>query len=181
MRRDEHTIDGMSSPLPAKIDAGALFALKSRGSWLHCGYHLTTSIVAPALLSLPFAFASLKWVARITSLIVRAAVTFYSYNLLSLVMEHHAQLGRRQFRFKDMSTNSLATTAIIKVPRNAPLSNSRIPAMVVPPGDVTPSFSCPGYLPVFSIPAVPVPRRLTRPAERQRRTSWRAFSRTWPV
>uniref|UniRef100_A0A803NDC8 Amino acid transporter transmembrane domain-containing protein n=1 Tax=Chenopodium quinoa TaxID=63459 RepID=A0A803NDC8_CHEQI len=26
---------------------------QSKGSWVHCGYHLTTSIVAPALLSLP--------------------------------------------------------------------------------------------------------------------------------
>ncbi|KAK1276978.1 GABA transporter 1 [Acorus gramineus] len=92
---------------PTKLDAGALFVLKSRGSWLHCGYHLTTSIVAPALLSLPLAFASLGWVAGIICLAIGATVTFYSYNLLSLVLEHHAQLGRRQLRFRDMATDIL--------------------------------------------------------------------------
>ncbi|RVW88064.1 GABA transporter 1 [Vitis vinifera] len=40
---------------PKDLDAGALLVLKSKGSWLHCGYHLTTSIVAPVLLSLPYA------------------------------------------------------------------------------------------------------------------------------
>ncbi|CAL9765834.1 unnamed protein product [Musa acuminata subsp. burmannicoides] len=90
-----------------QLDAGALFVLKSKGSWLHCGYHLTTSIVAPALLSLPFAFASLGWAPGVLFLVIGAAVTFYSYNLLSLVLEHHAQLGRRQLRFRDMAHDIL--------------------------------------------------------------------------
>lgn len=90
-----------------KLDAGALFVLQSKGSWLHCGYHLTTSIVAPPLLSLPFAFASLGWSAGMVCLVVGAAVTFYSYNLLSRVLEHHAQQGRRQLRFRDMATDIL--------------------------------------------------------------------------
>ncbi|KAK1668331.1 hypothetical protein QYE76_056490 [Lolium multiflorum] len=90
-----------------KLDAGALFVLQSKGSWLHCGYHLTTSIVAPPLLSLPFAFASLGWTAGMTCLVVGAAVTFYSYNLISRVLEHHAQQGRRQLRFRDMATDIL--------------------------------------------------------------------------
>ena len=77
------------------------------GSWLHCGYHLTTSIVAPALLSLPFAFASLGWAAGIICLVIGAVVTFYSYNLISLVLEHHARQGRRQLRFRDMATDIL--------------------------------------------------------------------------
>ncbi|XP_075643593.1 GABA transporter 1-like isoform X2 [Castanea sativa] len=34
-------------------------------------------------------------------------VTFYSYNLLSLVLEHHAQLGQRQLRFRDMARDIL--------------------------------------------------------------------------
>ncbi|XP_073143395.1 GABA transporter 1 [Henckelia pumila] len=89
------------------LDAGAQFVLKSRGSWIHCGYHLTTSIVAPALLSLPFAFASLGWVAGVISLSVGAVVTFYSYNLLSLVLEHHAHMGRRHLRFRDMANDIL--------------------------------------------------------------------------
>jgi hypothetical protein len=90
-----------------QLDAGALFVLKSKGSWIHSGYHLTTSIVAPALLSLPFAFASLGWVAGIISLVVGALVTFYSYNLISLVLEHHASSGHRFLRFRDMAAHIL--------------------------------------------------------------------------
>uniref|UniRef100_A0ACD5VU32 Uncharacterized protein n=1 Tax=Avena sativa TaxID=4498 RepID=A0ACD5VU32_AVESA len=90
-----------------KLDAGALFVLQSKGSWLHCGYHLTTSIVAAPLLSLPFAFASLGWSAGMICLVVGAVVTFYSYNLISRVLEHHAQQGRRQLRFRDMATDIL--------------------------------------------------------------------------
>ncbi|KAK8947276.1 GABA transporter 1 [Platanthera zijinensis] len=93
----------MADPPAAKLDAGALFVLKSEGSWLHCGYHLTTSIVAPALLSLPLALASLGWAAGVFCLFIAAAVTFYSYNLISLVLEHQAKLGRRQLRFRDMA------------------------------------------------------------------------------
>ncbi|GAV78136.1 Aa_trans domain-containing protein, partial [Cephalotus follicularis] len=92
---------------PLKLDAGAMFVLKSRGSWLHCGYHLTTSIVAPALLSLPYALSLMGWFAGMLCLVVAALVTFYSYNLLSLVLEHHAQLGQRQLRFRDMARDIL--------------------------------------------------------------------------
>ncbi|XP_031499467.1 GABA transporter 1 [Nymphaea colorata] len=90
-----------------KLDAGALFVLKSRGSWVHCGYHLTTSIVAPPLLSLPFAFATLGWAAAVACLTLGGLVTFYSYNLLSLVLEHHAALGNRHLRFRDMANDIL--------------------------------------------------------------------------
>ncbi|KAF5948073.1 hypothetical protein HYC85_014030 [Camellia sinensis] len=83
---------------PKELDAGVLFVLKSRGSWLHCGYQLTTAIVAPALLSLPFAFGLLGWVGGVVCLTMAALVTFYSYNLLSLVLDHNAQLGKRQLR-----------------------------------------------------------------------------------
>ncbi|XP_068663771.1 GABA transporter 1-like isoform X1 [Aristolochia californica] len=90
-----------------KLDAGALFVLKSKGSWVHCGYHLTTSIVAPALLSLPFAFASLGWALGLACLSIGAIISFYSYNLLSAVIEHHAKLGRRHLRFRDMARDIL--------------------------------------------------------------------------
>ncbi|RZC78867.1 hypothetical protein C5167_003096 [Papaver somniferum] len=90
-----------------ELDAGALFVLKSKGSWIHTGYHLTTSIVAPPLLSLPFAFASLGWVAGIICLTIGGVVTFYSYNLISLVLEHHAELGKRHLRFRDMARDIL--------------------------------------------------------------------------
>ncbi|XP_075646909.1 GABA transporter 1-like [Castanea sativa] len=92
---------------PKQLDAGALFVLKSKGSWLHCGYHLTTSIVAPVLLSLPFALALLGWVGGVVCLILAGLVTFYSYNLLSAVLEHHAQLGQRQLRFRDVASDVL--------------------------------------------------------------------------
>ncbi|KAI3706457.1 hypothetical protein L6452_24213 [Arctium lappa] len=92
---------------PLELDAGALFVLKSKGSWWHSGYHLTTSIVAPPLLSLPFAFASLGWTAGVLSLVIGAIVTFYSYNLISLVLEHHAELGHRHIRFRDMAYDIL--------------------------------------------------------------------------
>ncbi|KAF7128876.1 hypothetical protein RHSIM_Rhsim10G0170200 [Rhododendron simsii] len=98
----ENSIDPQKEP-----DAGALFVLKSRGSWLHCGYHLTSAIVAPALLSLPFAMAMLGWVGGVMCLTLGGLVTFYSYNLLSLVLEHHAQLGKRQLRFRDMAHDIL--------------------------------------------------------------------------
>ncbi|XP_020984894.2 GABA transporter 1-like [Arachis duranensis] len=95
---DEHQKD---------VDAGALFVLKSKGSWVHCGYHLTTSIVAPPLLSLPFAFTFLGWTAGILFLVIAAVVTFYNYNLISLVLEHHANQGRRMLRFRDMARDIL--------------------------------------------------------------------------
>ncbi|CAI0544591.1 unnamed protein product [Linum tenue] len=94
-------------PQKAELDAGALFVLESKGSWVHCGYHLTTSIVAPPLLSLPFALTLLGWAGGIVSLVVAALVTFYSYNLLSLVLEHQAAMGRRQLRFRDMANQIL--------------------------------------------------------------------------
>uniref|UniRef100_A0A0E0CAI8 lipid IVA 3-deoxy-D-manno-octulosonic acid transferase n=1 Tax=Oryza meridionalis TaxID=40149 RepID=A0A0E0CAI8_9ORYZ len=108
-REDEETkkMEAGGDTVGQKLDAGALFVLQSKGSWLHCGYHLTTSIVAPPLLSLPFAFASLGWAAGLICLVIGAAVTFYSYNLISLVLEHHAQQGRRQLRFRDMATDIL--------------------------------------------------------------------------
>ncbi|XP_050385555.1 GABA transporter 1-like [Argentina anserina] len=95
-----------SSP-PKELDAGALFVLKSQGSWLHVGYHLTTSIVAPVLLSLSFAMALLGWVGGVIWVALAGLVTFYSYNLLSLVLEHQEKLGNRQLRFRDMARDIL--------------------------------------------------------------------------
>ncbi|GJU47744.1 GABA transporter 1-like protein [Tanacetum coccineum] len=97
-----------------QLDAGALFVLKSKGSWWHSGYHLTTSIVAPPLLSLPFAFASLGWTAGVLSLVIGAIVTFYSYNLISLVLEHHAELGHRHLRFRDMAYDILVDEKFVR-------------------------------------------------------------------
>ncbi|KAI3972362.1 hypothetical protein MKW92_011305 [Papaver armeniacum] len=103
----QHIVGDHNQITEKQLDAGALFVLKSKGSWIHCGYHLTTSIVAPPLLSLPFAFASLGWVAGVICLTMGAIITFYSYNLISLVLEHHAQLGNRLLRFRDMAHDIL--------------------------------------------------------------------------
>ncbi|XP_043687132.1 GABA transporter 1-like [Telopea speciosissima] len=94
-------------PNKNSLDAGALFVLKSKGSWLHCGYHMTTSIVAPPVLTIPFAVASLGWIGGVVFLMIAAMVTFYSYNLVSLVLEHHAHKGKRFLRFRDMANDIL--------------------------------------------------------------------------
>ncbi|XP_021821719.1 GABA transporter 1-like [Prunus avium] len=102
-----HKENGVVANPPKELDAGALFVLKSQGSWLHCGYHLTTSIVGPVLLSLPFALTLLGWVGGLICLALAGLVTFYSYNLLSLVLEHQEKLGHRQLRFRDMARDIL--------------------------------------------------------------------------
>lgn len=63
------------------------------GSWVHCGYHLTTSIVVPPLLSLPYAHASLGWMPWIFCLVISALVTIYSYNWISLVCLNTMLIG----------------------------------------------------------------------------------------
>ncbi|PON54380.1 Amino acid transporter, transmembrane domain containing protein [Trema orientale] len=76
-------------------------------SWLHCGYHLTTSIVSPSLLCLPSVLALLGWVGGLVSMILVDFVSFYAYNLLSLVLEYHAQLGKPQLGYRDMAADIL--------------------------------------------------------------------------
>ncbi|PKI68565.1 hypothetical protein CRG98_011051 [Punica granatum] len=49
----------------------------------------------------------LGWTAGIIWLALVGAVTFYSYNLLSLVLEQQAQKGQRQLRFRDMARDIL--------------------------------------------------------------------------
>ncbi|GLJ55297.1 hypothetical protein SUGI_1186630 [Cryptomeria japonica] len=101
---DSHASVNQDANTGKHLDAGAIFVLESKGTWLHAGYHLTASIVGPQLLSLPFAFASLGWGAGIVLLAIGAAVTFYSYNLLSLVLEHLELKGNRHLRFSDVTT-----------------------------------------------------------------------------
>ncbi|XP_020230956.1 GABA transporter 1 [Cajanus cajan] len=88
-------------------DAGTLFVLKSKGSWMHCGYHLITSIVSPSLLSLPCTFTFLGWKGGIFCLVIGGLVSFYSFNLISLVLEHNAHLGNRQLLYRDMARDIL--------------------------------------------------------------------------
>jgi amino acid permease len=63
--------------------------------------------VGPVILTLPFSFTLLGWFGGIIWLVLAGVITFYSYNLLSIVLEHHAQLGRRQLRFRDMARDIL--------------------------------------------------------------------------
>ncbi|KAG6551625.1 hypothetical protein Mapa_006704 [Marchantia paleacea] len=90
-----------------KKDAGALVVLESKGNWQHVGFHLTASIAGPPLLSLPFAFAALGWAWGMIALVLGGVITFYSYNLLSLILEHLASQGRRHVRFRDLATDIL--------------------------------------------------------------------------
>ena len=82
------------------------------GSWIHCGYHLITSIVSPSLLSLPYALTFLGWKAGILCLVIGALVSFYSFSLICLVLEQHAQLGNRQLLYRDMARDILGTTLL---------------------------------------------------------------------
>ncbi|KAJ7552890.1 hypothetical protein O6H91_06G074700 [Diphasiastrum complanatum] len=86
-----------------RVDAGAVFVLESKGTWLHAGYHLTTSIAAPALLSLPFAFTGLGWGPGTVAIVLGAAITFYSYTLISKVLEDTEARGHRIIRFRDLA------------------------------------------------------------------------------
>ena len=115
------------------------------GSWMHCGYHLTTSIVAPPLLSLPYAFSFLGWTAGILSLVIGALVTFYSYNLISRVLEHYAQNGKRQLRFRDMARDILGTS----FPTQSPLESFFV-TIICKAKDVRLSVTC-GFCLRFSI------------------------------
>lgn len=102
------------------------FAKTNVGSWLHCGYHLTNSIVCPPLLSLPYAFTFLGWETGILCLAIAALVTFYSYNSISLVLEHHAQSGRRHLRFRDMAHDILGKFYVVIANFNLLKSNDLV-------------------------------------------------------
>ncbi|EPS67141.1 hypothetical protein M569_07636, partial [Genlisea aurea] len=100
MLPDDHDA---ADPTPRKANAGVIFVLKSRGSWWHSGYHITAAIVAPALLSLPLAVSLMGWIGGSVGMGVCAIVSFYSYNLLSIVLDHNAHQGRRLLRFSDVA------------------------------------------------------------------------------
>ncbi|KAG0624236.1 hypothetical protein M758_3G232500 [Ceratodon purpureus] len=84
------------------VDGGALFVLESKGNWQHAGFHLTTSIATPAMLTLPFALRELGWFAGILALTLCAGVSFYAYTIISQVLEHSERRGHRFLRFRDL-------------------------------------------------------------------------------
>ncbi|KAL8141605.1 hypothetical protein V2J09_014637 [Rumex salicifolius] len=88
-------------------DAGAQFVLQSKGEWWHAGYHLTTAIVGPTILTLPYALSGMGWALGLLCLTTMAAVTFYSYSLLSLVLDHCEKQGRRHIRFRELAADIL--------------------------------------------------------------------------
>ncbi|XP_004245533.1 probable GABA transporter 2 [Solanum lycopersicum] len=90
-------------------DAGAAFVLESKGEWWHAGFHLTTAIVGPTVLTLPYAFRGLGWALGFICLTVMGLVTFYSYYLMSLVLDHCEKSGRRHIRFRELAADVLGS------------------------------------------------------------------------
>ncbi|XP_039115723.1 probable GABA transporter 2 isoform X2 [Dioscorea cayenensis subsp. rotundata] len=97
-----------SKPLPT-LDAGAALVLKSKGTWWHAGCHLTTAIVGPTILTLPYALRGLGWGLGLVLLSVMASVTFYAYLLMSRVLEHCERGGRRHIRFRELAADVLGS------------------------------------------------------------------------
>ncbi|KAK2385217.1 Transmembrane amino acid transporter family protein [Trifolium repens] len=90
-------------------DAGAAFVLQSKGEWWHAGFHLTTAIVGPTILTLPYAFRGLGWGIGMLCLTVMGIVTFYSYGLMSKVLDHCERSGRRHIRFRELAADVLGS------------------------------------------------------------------------
>ncbi|XP_043715334.1 probable GABA transporter 2 [Telopea speciosissima] len=86
-------------------DAGVQFVLESKGKWWHAGYHLTTAIVGPTILALPYTFSGMGWTVGFFCLTVMGLVTFYSYYLMSKVLDHCEKQGRRHFRFRELAAD----------------------------------------------------------------------------
>ncbi|KAG8069160.1 hypothetical protein GUJ93_ZPchr0005g15873 [Zizania palustris] len=91
-------------------DAGAAFVLESKGTWWHAGFHLTTAIVGPTVLTLPYALRGMGWVLGLVALTAVAAVTFYAYYLMSRVLDHCEANGRRHIRFRELAADVLGNT-----------------------------------------------------------------------
>ncbi|KAJ4951965.1 hypothetical protein NE237_028797 [Protea cynaroides] len=92
-----------------EADAGVKFVLESKGKWWHAGYHLTTAIVGPTILTLPYAFRGLGWGLGFLCLTGMGLVTFYSYYLLSKVLDHCEHHGRRHVRFRELAADVLGS------------------------------------------------------------------------
>ncbi|CAN6444344.1 unnamed protein product [Victoria cruziana] len=97
------------SPGRREADAGAMFVLESRGKWWHAGFHLTTAIVGPTILTLPYAFRGMGWAVGIVSLTAAAMITFYSYYLMSKVLDQCEKEGRRHIRFRELAADVLGS------------------------------------------------------------------------
>ena len=94
---------------PAAGDAGAAFVLESKGTWWHAGFHLTTAMVGPTVLTLPYALRGMGWALGLSALTAVAAVTFYTYYLMSRVLDHCEAAGRRHIRFRELAADVLGS------------------------------------------------------------------------
>jgi len=119
-----------------EVDAGAVFVLQSKGKWSqkiyihlepllwrngevfiffylhagewwHAGFHLTTAIVGPTILTLPYVFKGLGWALGFFCLTVMGMVTFYAYYLMSKVLDYCEKDGRRHIRFRELAADVL--------------------------------------------------------------------------
>jgi hypothetical protein len=79
------------------------------GTWMHAGYHLTTAIAGPSLLSLPYAFSFLGWAPGLLALTICGLVSSYAYCLLSQVLDDCASKGHRFYRFRELSQFVIGT------------------------------------------------------------------------
>jgi amino acid permease len=85
------------------------------GTWWHAGFHLTTAIVGPTVLTLPYALRGMGWVLGLAMFTAVAVVTFYAYFLVSKVLDHCEAQGRRHIRFRELAADVLGTvnTAVV--------------------------------------------------------------------
>ncbi|XP_040376154.1 probable GABA transporter 2 [Oryza brachyantha] len=101
--------EAAKQPAADASDAGAAFVLESKGKWWHAGFHLTTAIVGPTVLTLPYALRGMGWGLGLAVLTVIGAVTFYEYSLMSRVLEHCEARGRRHIRFRELAADVLGS------------------------------------------------------------------------
>lgn len=97
------------------------------GQWWHAGFHLTTAIVGPTILTLPYAFRGLGWGLGFLCLTLMGVVTFYSYYLMSKVLDHCEKAGRRHIRFRELAADVLGN----KSPKLTPTCTVRFASLVL--------------------------------------------------
>ncbi|VAH11399.1 unnamed protein product [Triticum turgidum subsp. durum] len=105
---------GVEDGKPAAGDAGAEFVLESKGTWWHAGFHLTTAMVGPTVLTLPYALRGMGWALGLSALTAVAAVTFYTYYLMSRVLDHCEAAGRRHIRFRELAADVLGRVGVLR-------------------------------------------------------------------
>ena len=108
------TVRGALPCLPAhprSIHLTHVAAADFAGTWWHAGFHLTTAIVGPTVLTLPYALRGMGWGLGLAALTAVFAVTFYAYYLVSRVLDHCEAAGRRHIRFRELAADVPGTHA----------------------------------------------------------------------